>query len=101
MPELTLRLYDVGNTPLRTERLTVADDPAAVEVARLRLRSSRFKGATIHVDGAFLVRLGPDGFPCGARDGDTSVPLSADFRHEIAASPAPWSLAPNPDRVRA
>lgn len=74
MPELTLRLYDVGSDPLRTERLLVPDNPAAIEVARTRLKSSRFKGATVHIDGAFVVRLGADGFPSGPQSGDTPVP---------------------------
>lgn len=68
MPELTLRFYDIGLRPMRTETLTVPDQGAAVAFARSRLRASRFKAASIHVDGAFLVQLGRDGPDREARD---------------------------------
>jgi hypothetical protein len=33
MPELTLRFFDIGPAPLRTERLTVEDNVAAIALA--------------------------------------------------------------------
>lgn len=74
MPVMTLRLFDAGAQPLRTERLTVADASEAIAVARSRLKSSRFKRATIHLDGVYLVRLGSDGLPGGPQKEDGPVP---------------------------
>ena len=68
MAEVTLRFYDIGLGPLRTETLTVADEGAAVAMARSRLRTSRFKAASVHVDGDFLVQIGRRGLHPEARD---------------------------------
>ena len=68
MAELTLRFYDIGLRPLRTETMTVADESEAVALARSRLRTSRFKAASVHLDGAFLVQIGRRGAYPEARD---------------------------------
>lgn len=68
MPELTLRFYDAGLRPLRTETLPVPGDGAAIALACSRLRSSRFTAASVHVDGAFVVQFGRDGDAPASRD---------------------------------
>lgn len=54
MPELILRLFDGGARPLRTERLAADSAEAAVDLARARVRGSRFSSATVQFDGACL-----------------------------------------------
>ncbi|CAN5305327.1 hypothetical protein BH10PSE1_BH10PSE1_13370 [soil metagenome] len=76
MPELTLRFFDIGPAPLRTERLTVEDNVAAIALARTRLRDSRFKTATVHVDETFIVRIGPDGLPRRSQDAPPELLLT-------------------------
>lgn len=68
MAELTLRFYDVGLVAMRTETMTVPDAGAAITLARSRLKSSRFKAASIHLDGAFLAQVGRDGLDQVSRD---------------------------------
>ena len=60
MPHLTLRLFDNGVRPLRTETLDVESATAAIDLARARVRSSRFRSATVHLDGVYVRAVGPD-----------------------------------------
>lgn len=89
MPELTLRLYDIGLKPLRTEILAVSDDDEAVAVARSRLKKSRFTAASVHVDGAFVLQFGRDGAEPASRDLSANRWRLADEEHGRTATRNP------------
>ena len=58
MPVLTLRLFDLASRPLRTETLEVDSALVAIDTAQARVRASRFRSATIHLDGVYLRTVG-------------------------------------------
>ena len=58
MPVLTLRLFDLASRPLRTETLEVDSALVAIDTAQARVRGSRFRSATIHLDGVYLRTVG-------------------------------------------
>ena len=58
----TIKLFDIGDKPLRCETLRAEDYKVAAAAAAARLRNSRFKSASIYGGDHIFCRVGKDGF---------------------------------------
>ena len=61
MNTYTIKLFDHGDKPLRCETVTAHDYQMAAAAAAARLRSSRFKAASIYGGERLFCRVGKDG----------------------------------------
>lgn len=57
MAEFTLRFYNGGDRPLRTDVVDVETVSDAVQIVRARLRGSRFVNATIHAPSGSVTQV--------------------------------------------
>lgn len=57
MRDFVVKLYELGTRPMRSEIVKAQDAAGAAALTGARLRSSRFKTASVHADGALLFHV--------------------------------------------